>query len=235
MEDVGFGSERCLACPRCERSVQKLGTSERGLTNDEVEKRLAQYGANEIEEEKRITKLALLLHQLKNPLVGVLVAAALISLAVGKFIDTVVVKVVIIFNTSIGFFQEYKAEAALQALKSMAALEADVVRDCPEKGTCLEMRVKAREVVPGDIILLDAGDKIPTNSRIFEAMNLEIDESMLTGESTPVRKMVEPLGEDLPVADRTNMAFSGTIVTQGRGKAVVVATGMITEIGKIAR
>ncbi|MBS7620895.1 HAD-IC family P-type ATPase, partial [Candidatus Bathyarchaeota archaeon] len=217
-----------------EEVFKKLETNARGLTVAEAEKRLSKYGPNELEEEKRITKLALLVHQLKNPLVGVLFAAALISFLVGKLIDTIVVAVVIAFNTSIGFFQEYKAEAALQALKSMAAPEAEVIRDCPEKGTCIEMRVKAREIVPGDIILLDAGDKVPADARIFEAINLEIDESMLTGESTPVRKTTEPLDKDLPVADRKNMAFSGTIVTQGRGKAVVVATGMKTEIGKIA-
>lgn len=220
---------------RIEEIFKKLETSVRGLTAAKAEKRLSEYGPNELEEEKRITKLALLIHQLKNPLLVVLFAAALISFLVGKFIDTIVVGVVIAFNTSIGFFQEYKAEAALQALKSMAAPEADVIRDCPEKGTCLEMRVKAREIVPGDIILLDSGDKVPADARIFEAINLEIDESMLTGESTPVRKTAEPLNKDLPVADRKNIAFAGTIVTQGRGKAVVVATGMKTEIGKIAK
>ena len=217
-----------------EEIFKNLKTGVRGLTTAEAEKRLTEYGPNELEEEKRITILSLLVHQLKNPLVGVLFAAALISFLVGKIIDTIVVAVVIAFNTSIGLFQEYKAEAALQALKSMAAPEADVIRNCPEKGTCIEMRVKAREIVPGDVILLDAGDKVPADARIFEAINLEIDESMLTGESTPVRKTIEPLDKDLPVADRNNMAFSGTIVTQGRGKAVVVATGMKTEIGKIA-
>ncbi len=217
-----------------EEVFKKLETNARGLTTAEAEKRLNKYGPNELGEEKRITKLALLVHQLKNPLVGVLSVAALISFLVGKLTDTIVVAVVIAFNTSIGFFQEYKAEAALQALKSMAAPEAEVIRNCPEKGTCIEMRVKAREIVPGDIILLDAGDKVPADARIFEAINLEIDESMLTGESTPVRKTIEPLDKELSVADRKNMAFSGTIVTQGRGKAVVVATGMKTEIGKIA-
>ncbi len=150
-------------------------------------------------------------------------------------IDTVVVIVVIVFNTSIGFIQEHKAETALQALKSMAAPEAEVIRDCPETGGCIEMRVKAQEIVPGDIVLLDSGDKVPADTRVLEAINLEIDESMLTGESTPVRKATEPLEEELPVADRANMVFSGTIVTQGRGKAVVVSTGMKTEIGKIAK
>ena len=213
---------------------KKLETGLRGLTTAEAEKRLDKYGSNELEEERRTTKLALLVDQLKNPLVGVLVAAALISLLAGKVIDTFVVVVVIIFNTSIGFFQEYKAEGALQALKSMAAPEADVVRGCPETGACIEMRVKAREIVPGDIILLDAGDKVPADARVFEAINLEIDESMLTGESTPVRNTVDALDERLPVADRKNIAFAGTIVTQGRGKAVVFATGMKTEIGRIA-
>jgi Ca2+-transporting ATPase len=212
-----------------------LKTSVHGLTTVEAEKRLKEYGPNELEEERRFRKLALLFDQVKSPLVGVLFVAAFISLLVGKLVDAFVVVVVIALNTAVGFFQGYKAEAALQALKSLASPEAEVIRDCPEKGTCIEMRVKAREIVPGDIILLDAGDKVPADARIFEAINLEIDESMLTGESTPVRKTTEPLDKNLPVADRKNMAFSGTIVTQGRGKAVVVATGMKTEIGKIAK
>ncbi len=218
-----------------EEIFKTLETSKRGLTNTKAEKRLLEYGTNELEEEKRTSNLALLAGQLKNPLVGVLAAAALISLLVGKLIDTIVVAVVIVFNTTIGYFQEFKAEVALQALKSMAAPEAEVIRDCPEKGTCLEIRVKAREIVLGDVILLAAGDKVPADARIFEVANLEIDESMLTGESIPVRKTIDTLSEGLPLADRTNMAFSGTIVTQGRGKAVVVATGMKTEVGKIAR
>ncbi|MCW4044408.1 MAG: HAD-IC family P-type ATPase, partial [Candidatus Bathyarchaeota archaeon] len=175
------------------------------------------------------TKLSLLLSQLKNPLVGVLIAAALISLALGKLADTLVIIVVVSINTAIGFFQEFKAEAALQALKSMASPEADVVRDG------VEMRIKAKDIVPGDVLLVDAGDKVPADARIFEAANLEIDESMLTGESTPVRKTVDVLESELPVADRANIAFSGTIVTRGRGKAVVFATAMKTEIGKIAK
>lgn len=218
-----------------EEIFKQLNTSERGLTTAEVEKRLQTYGANELEEEKKTLKWALLVRQLKSPLVGVLAAAALISFFVGKYIDMTVIVVVIALNTAIGFFQEYKAESALQALKTMAAPEAEVIRDCPETGGCLEMRVKTREIVPGDVIDLDAGAKVPADARVFEAVNLEIDESMLTGESTPVKKTVDTLKKDLSVADRTNMAFSGTIVTRGRGKAVVVSTGMKTEIGKIAK
>lgn len=218
-----------------EETFQKLETSKRGLTTVEASRRLQSYGANELDEEKKSVKLALLLGQLKSPLVGVLLAAALISFFVGKYIDMAVIIVVLALNTGIGFFQEYKAENALQALKTMTAPEAEVIRDCTETGRCLELRVKTREIVPGDIIDLDAGDKVPADARIFEAINLEIDESMLTGESTPVKKTVAPLNKDLPVADRTNMAFSGAIVTRGRGKAVVVSTGMKTEIGKIAK
>lgn len=218
-----------------EEVFKQLNTSERGLTNAEAEKRLQLYGPNELEEEKKTSKLTLLGRQLKSPLVGVLLAAALISLFVEKYTDMAVILVVIALNAAIGFFQEYKAEAALQALKTMAAPEAEVIRDCPETGGCIEMRVKTREIVPGDVIDLDAGAKVPADARIFEAVNLEIDESMLTGESTPVKKIVGVLQKNLPVADRTNMAFSGTIVASGRGKAVVVATGMRTEIGKIAK
>jgi P-type Ca2+ transporter type 2C len=173
---------------KIEDIFKALETSEKGLTATEAERRLNEHGPNELEKEKGMTKLALLIHQLKNPLVAVLFAAALISFLVGKMIDTLVVAVVIVFNTTIGFFQEYKAEVALQALKSMAAPEAEVIRDCPERGTCLEMRVKANKIVPGDIILLAAGDKVPADARIFEVANLEIDESMLTGESTTVKK-----------------------------------------------
>lgn len=211
-----------------------FNTSERGLPKAEAEKRLQLHGPNELEEEKKTSKLMLFLQQLKSPLVGVLFAAALISFFVEKYTDMAVILVVIALNAAIGFIQEYKAEAALQALKTMAAPEAEVIRDCPEEGICLETRIKARDIVPGDVIKLDAGAKVPADARIFEAVNLEIDESMLTGESTPVKKIVSSLQKDLPVADRANMAFSGTIVTRGRGKAIVVATGMRTEIGKIA-
>ncbi|MEM2940021.1 MAG: HAD-IC family P-type ATPase [Thermoproteota archaeon] len=214
---------------------ERLGTSVRGLSSQEAEKRLSEYGFNELEEEERVSTLTLILDQLRSPLILVLVAAMLISLIIGELTDAIVIIVVLIFNTSIGFTQEFKAEKALQALKRLAAPEAEVIRDCPRAGGCIEIRVKAREIVPGDVILLEAGDKIPADARIFEAVNLEIDESMLTGESTPVRKSFEPLEKDLPVAERSNIAFAGTIVTKGRGKAVVFATGMRTEIGKIAQ
>ncbi|HDQ05926.1 MAG TPA: HAD family hydrolase, partial [Candidatus Bathyarchaeota archaeon] len=230
-----MAKENVWHASKVEEVFETLGSSHKGLTSAEAEKRLQKYGLNQLGEEKGVNKFALLVSQLKNPLLGVLIAAALISFLVGKLVDTIVVAAVIGFNTAIGVFQEYKAETALQSLKSMAAPEAEVIRDCPERGACTEMRVKTKEIVPGDILLLSTGDKIPADARLFEVTNLEIDESMLTGESTPVRKTVEPLKKDTPVADRTNVAFSGTIVTQGRGKAVVIATGMNTEVGKIAK
>lgn len=213
---------------------RELATSELGLSEDEAKKRLEAYGPNELEKEKRNAWFIILVNQLKNPLFIVLIAAALISFYVGKTIDTVVIFGVIILNTLIGFFQEYKAETALEALKSMSAPEAQVLRNCQEKGSCIETRLKAREIVPGDIIILSAGDKVPADARLFEAANLEIDESSLTGESTPVRKTTDPLPEPAPIADRINLVFSGTAVTNGRGKAIVFATAKQTEMGKIA-
>jgi len=217
-----------------EEAFESLKTSQDGLTEAEVKERLARYGANELVEEKRASKLMLFLNQLKNPLIGVLIVAALISLFVGHGIDAIVIAVVIIINTGIGFFQEFKAENALLALKSMAAPETKIIRKCRLPDECVEVKVKAKDIAPGDIIVLESGDKVPADARIFQAINLEIDESMLTGESESIRKIVEPLPAQLPVADRVNMAFSGTIVVQSRGRAVVVATGFKTEIGKIA-
>jgi len=185
---------------------ERLKTSMRGLSRHEAEKRLREYGSNELEEEERASVLTLLLDQLRSPLILVLVAAVLISLTIGELIDAAVIGVVIIFNTSLGFTQEFRAEKALRALKSLAAPEATVIRDCPEAGGCVPMRIKIREIVPGDIVLLEAGDRVPADARIFEAVNLEIDESMLTGESIPVGKTVMPLEKDLPVADRQNIA-----------------------------
>ncbi len=219
---------------RVEDAFEKLETSEEGLSEVEVAERLVKYGANELGEEERTSKLTLFVNQLKNPLIGVLMVAALISIFVAHYIDAVVIAVVIIINANIGFFQEFKAETALQALKSMAGPETKVLRKCAKPGECIEIKVKAYDLVPGDIILLEAGVKVPGDARVFEAFNLEIDESMLTGESQAVRKKTEAIAPDLAVADRVNMAFSGTIVVQGRGKAVVTATGLKTEIGKIA-
>jgi P-type Ca2+ transporter type 2C len=141
--------------------------------------------------------------------------------------------VVIVLNTAIGFIQEYRADEALKALRSQAAPEAEVVR-CPEEGDCLELDIKAAELVPGDVIILHTGDRIPADARLIEAVNLMVDEAMLTGESLSVEKTTHALEKDLQVAERTNLAYAGTVVTEGRGKAVVYGTGSNTQMGEIA-
>jgi Ca2+-transporting ATPase len=219
-----------------EKACKALKTDFGGLAPSEAERRLEKFGPNEIESGEGVSALEILWAQVKNPLVFVLVAAAAISLAAGKNADAIVIGVVIVINTLIGFFQEYRAEEALEKLKSQAALEAEVVRGCSDGGSeCMEMRIPTTEVVPGDIILLDAGAKVPADARLIEAVNLEVEEAMLTGESLSVRKTTEPLEKkELAIAERTNLVYGGTIVTNGRGHAVVYATGSETEMGKIA-
>ncbi|HPR98694.1 MAG TPA: HAD-IC family P-type ATPase [Methanomassiliicoccales archaeon] len=217
-------------------AFDRLGSSPDGLSETEATARLREHGPNELDQTGGINAWHMLLEQLRNPLNFVLVAAALISFFAGKTLDTVVIAIIIIFNTAMGFVQEFRAEKALQALRSMVTPEAEVLRPCEgAKGACEEIRVKAEHLVPGDVLLLEAGDKVPADARLFEAANLEVDESMLTGESLTVRKGVEVMPAGSGVADRKNLVYSGTIVTQGRARAVVYSTGMRTEIGKIAQ
>jgi Ca2+-transporting ATPase len=197
-------------------------------------RRLDEHGPNELDEGKGQGGLSLLIEQVNNPLIAVLALAAIISLLANKTIDAIVIFAVICINTFLGFYKEYKAEEAILALQSQASPEARVLRDCPVDGPCQETRIKARELVPGDVILLEAGAKVPADARIMEAANLEADESMLTGESVPARKKADALAGDLSIGDRENVLFAGTIVTQGRAKALVFSTGMATEMGKIA-
>ena len=217
-----------------EEVFSELESSRHGISSAEVERRLEQVGPNEVETEGRATWAELLWAQLKNPLVLVLVAAALISLAAGETTDAIVILVVIVFNTLIGFIQEYQAEGALEALRSQAAPEAEVLRCLGPDGECEEMTVKAGQVVPGDVLLLATGDKVPADARLFEAHSLEVDEAMLTGESLPVAKITDPMDAELATAERRNLVYGGTAVTQGRGKAVVYATGERTQMGQIA-
>jgi len=217
-----------------EQVLERLDSSFGGLNSDEASRRLKALGPNELEEGKKMSKLGLLIEQVRNPLIAVLSLAASISFLADKTIDAAVIIAVICINTALGFIKEYKAEEAILALRSQASAEARVLRDCPEKGTCQEMRIKSREVVPGDIILLEAGAKVPADARIIEEANLEIDESMLTGESVPARKRTNTLQGDLVIAEKDNIIFAGTVVTQGRCKAAVYATGMKSEMGKIA-
>ncbi len=217
-----------------EETLERLETTRRGLSEAEVERRLEEYGPNEVVTEERATWVEILLHQFVNPLIIVLFGAAVVALLAGEPLDAGVVGAVILINSLLGFIMEYRAEEALSSLRERAAPEAAVLR-CPEgDGDCIEMTVDRAHIVPGDVILLESGDRVPADARIFESYNLEIDEAMLTGESVPVAKKTETLEENLGPADRVNIAFGATSVTNGRGRAVVFATGSDTEMGQIA-
>ncbi|HEY5542875.1 MAG TPA: cation-translocating P-type ATPase [Candidatus Binatia bacterium] len=201
-----------------------------GLTGAEARSRLAQFGPNELQAAKPISPWKILGEQVKNVLVIILLVAVGLSVFLGHTIEAIAIAVIVLFAVLLGFVQEYRAERAIEALKQMAAPTAAVVRDHEEQS------IPAHELVPGDIILLRAGDKIPADARLIEAINLQVDEAALTGESVPVEKQTAaPAGGELSVGDRKNMAYAGTAVTYGRGRAVVVATAMNTEFGKIAR
>ncbi len=210
-----------------ERALKELNTSLSGLSDEEAKVRLGQYGPNELKEAKKASPLIIFLAQFNNFLVWILLIAVGISAAIGDTVESVVIIIIVILNSVIGFLQEYRAEKAIEALKKLAGLRADVIRNGERK------QVDAKELVPGDIIIIETGDKISADCRLIEESNLEMQESSLTGESTPVRKGVEAIRQ-APIAERLNMVFSGTIVTKGRAKAVVVGTGMRTEIGRIA-
>ncbi len=213
---------------KVEDVFRELKVSERGLRREEAEHRLHKFGLNELKEEKKIHPLVILFEQFKSPLIWILLVALIISIVIGETIDASVIGVIIVLNAVLGFVQEYRAEKAIEALKKMASLKAKVIRGGRE------IIIDAIHLVPGDISVLETGDKIPADSRLFEIHHLQTQEAALTGESMPVKKDIKMLAEKIHVADRVNMVYSGTIVTKGRGKAIVTSTGMQTEIGKIA-
>ncbi len=198
-----------------------LGSRETGITADEATERLQEYGLNRIEERKKVSRLRLFLRQFRSPLIYLLIAAAVITFSLDKHVDTFVIAVVVLANALIGFFQENKAENVLESLKQLTAPKAKAVRDGQPTTLAVD------ELVPGDIILLEAGDRVPADARLFEAANLKVDEAALTGESVTVYKS--------PRADASNMVYASTVITRGRAKAAVVATGYHTEFGKIAQ
>ncbi len=209
---------------------ERLNSGPEGLTGVEAAKRLAEVGPNEIQAAKRVSAWAILLEQFKNILILILLGATAISLFLGHGVESIVIAVIVLFAVLLGFIQEYRAERAIEALREMAAPTASVLRDGNET------KIPARDLVPGDVIILHTGDRIPADARLLEAVNLQVEESALTGESVPVEKHIQPLsGADLPIGDRRNMVYAGTAVTYGRGRALVVATGMQTEFGKIAQ
>jgi Ca2+-transporting ATPase len=200
-----------------------------GLSADEVASRLAEHGPNELAHGEKVSPFVLFFNQFKNILVIILIVATLLSAFVGEYVDAAIILVIIMFCAVLGFVQEYRAEKALDALKNMLTPMITALRGGEE------VEVPSRDLVPGDILILEAGDKIPADARVIENHSLQCDEAPLTGESLPVTKELVPMREAAPVGDRKNMVFTGTTITYGRGKAVVCATGMRTEFGRIAQ
>ncbi|MFW9904629.1 MAG: cation-translocating P-type ATPase, partial [Candidatus Thorarchaeota archaeon] len=221
--------------------LDQLGVDDSGLSNEEAKKRLERYGPNELERVKKKHPIFLFFEQFKDPLVIILLVALVISVIIGifspdeherteYFIDALAISTIVTFNAIFGFIQEYRAEAALEALKSMAAPFSTVIRE----GT--KQRIEAQLLVPGDIILIEEGDKIPADGRLLESHSLRVDESALTGESFPAAKdVMSQVPQYASIVDQENSVFSGTSVTRGRGQALIVKTGMQTEFGKIAK
>ena len=212
-----------------EEVLQRLESSVQGLTTAVAEQRMAEYGPNAIPEKQRRSPLAIMLGQFRDFMILVLLAAALISGFIGEPQDTIAILVIVLLNAIIGAVQEFRAERAVAALREMAAPEAHVVRDGQD------ITLAATELVPGDVVLLQAGNIVPADLRLLQVEEMQADESVLTGESHPVGKQAEALSEDdLPIGDRLNLAFKSSLITSGSARGVVVATGMDTEIGRIA-
>ncbi|AKB69483.1 calcium-transporting P-type ATPase, PMR1-type [Methanosarcina mazei] len=208
--------------------LKTLDTSETGLSSGEAENRLKKYGKNELKEEEKTSAVKLFLSQFKSFLILILIVAALVSAFLGELVDALVILFTVFLAGVLGFVQEYRAEESIKLLKSLTSPEALVVRNGKE------VKVLSSLLVPGDILILQAGDRIPADARLLEAQSLKIDESSLTGESVPVEKSIKILLPETPQPDRKNMAYTGTSVTYGRGKAVITATGMSTAFGKLA-
>ena len=208
---------------------EHLASSSQGLPPDDARQRLHKYGQNELREKKKKSPLMMFLDQFRDFMIIVLIVAAIISGIIGELSDTIAIIVIVCLNAVIGFIQEYRAEKAMAALKKMAASAATVIRNgMPEN-------IPATHLVPGDLVILEAGMVIPADMRLIETARLNVEEAALTGESVSVEKHTKSLhDEDVPIGDRKNMAYKGTLVSHGRGMGMVVATGMNTELGKIA-
>jgi P-type Ca2+ transporter type 2C len=207
--------------------VEEVKSALKGLRSEEAKKRLLQ-GKNTIIHARKISKLKILFSQFSSPLVWILLTAMIVSFVFKELVDFYVILGIVIVNALLGFFQEYKAEKAIDHLKKLLSLHATVIRDGHEQ------KINAEDLVVGDIILIETGDKVPADCRIIENIHLQTQEASLTGESQPISKQVKKIIGKKTIGDRTNMLFASTIVTNGRGKAVVVRTGMQTEIGKVA-
>ena len=220
-----------------EQLIKQMGSRETGLTNEEAARRSQEDGKNKLIEGKKDSFIKRLWKQVSDPMILVLLAAALVSgitaaYAHESFADVLIILFVVIVNAVLGMYQESKAEKAIEALKEMAAATSKVIR-----GGSL-MQVKSEDLVVGDIVVLEAGDAVPADGRVLESASMQIEEAALTGESVPVTKTEAALDlgdqKDIPLGDRKNMVYMGSTVVYGRGRAIVTGIGMNTEMGKIA-
>ena len=212
-----------------ESIISELMTSENGLNQEEVDKRLLFYGENKLPEGKKITLIQIILHQLLNPLIFILIAAAVASVAIGEGKDAIFIFLVIFINSALGSYQEYNAEKSASSLQKLMKIKARVRREGKET------EIHSEKLVPGDVVILESGMKVPADMRLTEVSGLEIDESFLTGESIAAKKQIKVLLEKLGVSERTNMVFAGSTVMKGRGTGIVVCTGIDTQVGKISQ
>ena len=216
-----------------EEVLEELKTTDKGLTQREAAARQEKYGPNKLKEAAKATALQRFFKQLKDPMLIILLAAAAVSAATDfiageSFTESIIILVVVLLNAILGVIQESKAEAAIEALQTMTAAKCKVLRD--EKTEVLE----SSNLVPGDVVILEAGDAVPADGRLIECASLKIEEAALTGESTPENKTVDTIAKDVTLGDRENMCYMGSTVVYGRGKAIITSTGMNTEMGKIA-
>ncbi len=227
-DNIGLSATTAWYQLTVQEALSHLSSTPDGISNEEAAERLKKFGANQIESKKGDSALVIFLKQFKSPLIYILLFAAVISFLIGKEINSIVIFAVLSVNAVMGFVQESRASKVMESLKELSAPKAKVLRS----GEVMEIATK--DIVPGDVILLESGTKIPADGRVIESVRLQVSEAALTGESQPIYKITDVIKADTGIAGRQNMVFSGTVVGSGRGSAVVVETGMNTEIGKMA-
>ena len=208
--------------------LKEVESTINGISEEEAKNRLAKSGPNELKESDKVPIWKMLLESFKDPLVIILLIAAIVQIFLGEFVESIIIFVVVILNSVLGVTQTRKAESSLDSLKKLSSPNAKVLRDGKKK------TIPVRDIVVGDIVFLEAGDYIPADGRIIEAQTLKVVEGMLTGEAEAVLKHSDKIGEEVGIGDQRNMVFSGATVVYGRGTLVVTATGMNTEVGKVA-
>ena len=213
-----------------DEAIKELNSDiNQGLSNQEANNRLKKYGYNKIPEKQPLSGVKLFLSQFADPLIYILVIAAIVSLFLKAYSDAIIISIAVIINTIIGYIQENKASSALKELKKIIKQEATVLRDGRK------IQILQENIVIGDILILNPGDKVAADARLLECKELEINEAALTGESESAKKYLHKIKPDTPLADRDNMVYMGTSVDNGYGKAIVTATGVNTEFGNIAK